>query len=88
MPQTTAERRALALEYCALFVKGLLDKLALPEQDTGTYLRNHFLNISPARLPEFQQRLDTMLRALAEEFADDATPENPLLNVLVTSTPF
>ncbi|MDX2169027.1 MAG: hypothetical protein SF182_18310 [Deltaproteobacteria bacterium] len=87
-PQNTAERRALALEYCALFVKGLLDKLALPEQDTGTYLRNHFLNIAPARLPEFQKRLDDALRGLAEEFADDAKPENPLLNVLVTSTPF
>ena len=38
---------------------------ALPDADTGTYLRNHYLNIDPARLPEFQQRLEQALRALA-----------------------
>ena len=86
--QSTAERQALALEFCALFAKGLLDKLALPDVDTGTYLRNHYLNIDPARLPEFQQRLDAALRALAEEFAGDATPHSRFLNVLVTATPF
>jgi hypothetical protein len=88
VPQNTAERQSLALEYCALFVKGLLDKLALPDADTGTYLRNHFLNIAPERLPEFQKRLDDALRSLAEEFADDATPESRFLNILVTSTLF
>src|SRR5262245_43980860 len=36
--QSTEERQALALEFCALFIKGLLDKLALPDLDTGTYL--------------------------------------------------
>ena len=34
--QTTDERQALALEFCALFAKGLLDKWALPEKDTTT----------------------------------------------------
>src|SRR5260221_8598 len=58
VPQNTEERRALALEFCALFAKGLLDKLALPDADTGTYLRNHYLNIEPARLPEFHRRLE------------------------------
>lgn len=83
----TEARQALALEFCGLFTKGLLDKLALPDQDTGTYLRNHFLNIDPARLPEFQKRLDATLRALAEEYATDASPHTKFLNVLVTSTP-
>lgn len=88
VPQNTDERRALALEYCALFAKGLLDKLALPDADTGTYLRNHYLNIDPARLPEFHQRLEAAVRALAEEFASDPSRDNRFLNVLITATPF
>lgn len=88
VPQSTGERQALALEFCALFAKGLLDKLALPDADTGTYLRNHYLNIDPARLPAFHERLDAALRALAEEFAADPTLQSRFLNVLVTATPF
>jgi hypothetical protein len=80
------ERRALALEFCALFAKGLLDKLVLAEADTGTYVRNHYLNVDPARLTEFQKRLDEALRTLAQEYAADATPQTRFLNVLVTST--
>ncbi len=86
--QSDEERQALAIEYCALFVKGLLDKLALPDADTGTYLRNHYLNIDAARLPEFHQRLEAAVRALAEEFATDATARTRFLNVLITATPF
>lgn len=82
----TEERQALATEFCTLFTKGLLDKLALAEQDTGTYLRNHYLNIEARRLPEFQKRLDSALRALAEEFASDATSQTRFLNVLAVST--
>jgi len=88
VPQNTAERSALALEFCALFAKGLLDKLALPDADTGTYLRNHYLNIDPARLAEFHQRLEAAVRGLAEEFADDPSAETRFLNILVTATPF
>jgi hypothetical protein len=88
MPQNTEERRALALEFCALFAKGLLDKLALPDTDTGTYLRNHYLNIDPARLPEFHRRLEAAVRALAEEFAGEAVRESRFLNILITATPF
>ncbi len=88
VPQNVEERRALALEFCGLFAKGLLDKLALPDADTGTYLRNHYLNIDAARLPEFHQRLDAAVRALAEEFAGDPSAESRFLNVLVTATPF
>jgi len=86
--QNPEERQALAIEFCALFIKGLLDKLALPEADTGTYLRNHYLNIDPARLPEFHRRLDDAARKLAEEFAADAGPSTRFLNVLITATPF
>jgi len=84
----TAERQALALEFCALFAKGLLDKLALADTETGTYLRNHYLNIDAARLPEFQKQLDAAVRALAEQFTTDASSQTRFLNVLVTSTPF
>src|SRR5215470_2950284 len=87
--QGTEERQALALEYCALFAKGLLDKLALPDVDTGTYVRNHYLNIESSRLPEFHKRLDAALRALAEEFAGDPSVRTSrFLNILVTATPF
>lgn len=86
--QSTEERRSLALEFCALFIKGLLDKLVLSEAETGTYLRNHYLHIDAARLAEFQQRLDAALTALADEFAADASSRSRFLNVLVTATPF
>lgn len=87
-PQTTGERQALALEFCALFAKGLIDKLALAEKDTGTYLRDHYFNIAPERIGEFHRRLDEALQALAEEFADDAIARNRFMNVLVTATPY
>jgi hypothetical protein len=83
-----AERQALALEFCALFLKGLLDKLALPEMDTGTYLRNHYLNIDPTRLAEFHQRLEAAVRALSEEYATAATTDTHFLNILITATLF
>ena len=87
VPQNTAERRALALEFCALFAKGMIDKLALADADTGTYLRNHYLNIEAERLPEFQERLEAAIRALVEEFAADASERTRFLNVLINSTP-
>ncbi len=86
--QSTEERQSLALEFCALFTKGLLDKLALSEAATGTYLRNHYLHIDTERLAEFQQRLDAALTTLADEFATDASSRSRFLNVLVTATPF
>jgi hypothetical protein len=86
--QDTKERQALALEFCALFAKGLVDKLALPDVDTGTYLRNHYLNIEESRLAEFHKRLDEAARKLAEEFAADKSETTRFLNVLITATPF
>lgn len=86
--QSTEERQSLALEFCALFAKGLLDKLALSEAETGTYLRNHYLHIDAARVAEFEQRVDEALTKLADEFAIDASSRSRFLNVLVTATPF
>jgi hypothetical protein len=80
------ERRALALEFVALFAKTLIDKLALVQQDPPTYLRNHFLHISPDRLVEFQERLDESLRSIAQEFAEDPSPATRFLNVLASTT--
>lgn len=85
--QTAEERQALALEFCTLFLKGLLDKLVLSEVQPETYMRNHYLHIDSARVPEFQQRLEEALRALAEEFATDTSMQTRFLNVLVTATP-
>jgi hypothetical protein len=86
--QTAAERRALALEFCALFAKALLDKLALSHRETGTYLRNHFIYADPQDLPEIQRRLDEAVTAIADEYARAASPERRFLNMLITSTPF
>ncbi len=86
--ESLEEKQTLALEFCTLFVKGLLDKLALANMDTGTYLRDHYLNIEPDRLPEFHQRLDAALRDLAEEFAADPSQRARFLNILVTATPY
>lgn len=86
--QTAAERRALALEFCALFIKGLLDKLALAHVDTGTYLRNHYIYVDPEDLPEIQKRLDEAVAAIAERYARGASPQRRFLNMLITSTPF
>jgi hypothetical protein len=80
------ERRALALEFFALFAKTMIDKLALVQQEPPTYLRNHFLHISPDRLVEFQDRLDELLRELAQEFAEDPSARTRFLNVLASTT--
>ena len=80
------ERWSLSIEFCALFVKGLLDKLALANVQTGTYLRNHYLHVEPDKLEVFQKQLDAAVTALVNQFAADATPRNPFLNVLITST--
>jgi hypothetical protein len=86
--RSAAERRALGLEFCALFLKGLLDKLVLAEVDTGTYLRNHFLYVDAADLPEIQRRLDEAVIRIADEFARGPSPGRKFLNMLITSTPF
>jgi hypothetical protein len=84
--ESKKERHSLAVEFCALFAKGLLDKLALPAVDTGTYLRNHYLHIEPEKLPEFQKRLHEAVDSLSAEFATTQAPRTRFLNVLVVST--
>ena len=84
--QSLDERQALALEFCTLFFKTLLEKLILPGADTSTYLQNHFLDIDPDRLPEFQYRLHEAVRTLAEEYAVDPSSQAAFLNVLIAAT--
>jgi hypothetical protein len=85
--ETKEERQAVARQFAGLFAKGLIDRVALPESDTGTYLRNHYLNIERSRIPEFHAALEAALRELGERFA--ATPSNAteFMNVLTTATP-
>ncbi len=85
--RTTEERRGLALEFCALFVKAMLDKLVLAHLETGTYLRNHYLYVDPEDLPAIQQRLDAAVAAIADEFARGPAPHRRFLNMLIASTP-
>jgi hypothetical protein len=84
---TLEERRALAMEFAAIFTKGLLDKVSLPERAASTHVRNHYLHIERDRLPEFYKRLEKAARELAEEFAADAGSGTEFLNVLVVGTP-
>jgi hypothetical protein len=83
----TEERRAVARQFAGLFAKGLVDRIALPDAETGTYLRNHYLNVARARLPEFHAALDAALRELAERFAATPSRDTEFMNVLATATP-
>ncbi|MFT4569837.1 MAG: hypothetical protein ACI8TX_002840 [Hyphomicrobiaceae bacterium] len=85
-PVATEERTALALEYSVLFLKSVLDRLVFPDEDSGTYVRNHYLNIERSKVPEFRDRLDEALRGLAEEYAAEASEETEFFNVLATAT--
>ncbi len=80
------ERRAVARQFAELFAKGLLDRVALPDVETGTYLRNHYANIERARLREFHEALDATLRTLTERFAATPSGETAFMNVLTTAT--
>ncbi len=86
--KTAIERRAMGLEFSALFIKALLDKLVLADVNTGTYLRNHYLYVDPEQLPEIQRRLDEAVVKIADEFARGPGPQRKFLNMLITSTPF
>jgi hypothetical protein len=83
---TSAERRALAMEFATIFHKSLLDKLTAPETGARSHVRNHYLHIDPDRIAEFYRRLDEAVKDLSEEFAADADASCEFLNVLVTST--
>ena len=81
-----AERRALAVEFAAIFAKSLLDKIAVPENAEKSHVRNHYLHIDRDRIPEFYERVESAVRALAQEFAADESKATEFLNVLVTAT--
>jgi len=85
--ESRSERRAVADQFAQLFAKGLLDRVALPEVDTGTYLRNHYLNIERERIAEFHEALEVALRELTERFATTPSDETEFMNVLATATP-
>jgi hypothetical protein len=80
------ERRALAMEFAAIFAKSLLDKLALPERVAATHVRNHYLHVERERVGEFYTRLEAAVRELAQEFAADPGEASEFLNVLITAT--
>ena len=80
------ERRAVARQFAGLFAKGLVDRVALPDAPTGTYLRNHYLNVERARIEEFHAALDAALRALTERFAATPSRDTAFMNVLTTAT--
>jgi hypothetical protein len=80
------ERRAVARQFAGLFAKGLIDRIALADADTGTYLRNHYLNVERARLDEFHAALDAALRTLTERFAATPSRNTAFMNVLTTAT--
>jgi len=80
------ERRAVALQYAGLFAKGLIDRVALRDVDTGTFLRNHYLNVERARIAEFHTALDAALREVTERFAATPSRDTEFMNVLITAT--
>jgi len=84
------ERRALAMEFAAIFAKSMLDKLMTPDNAATSHVRNHYLHIELERIPEFYSRLETIVRTLVEEFATDPALESKkaveFLNVLLSST--
>lgn len=85
-PRENEERLALATEYSVLFLKGLVDRLAFPDDDRGTYLRNHYLHISPDQIPALQADLDQALRGLAKKYGKTRSKETEFLNILTTAT--
>jgi hypothetical protein len=86
--QDVSERAALAMEFTALFFKGLIDELVLSDKDPHTYLRNHYLHIDRRALKRFQTRVDRFMKQMTRESAVPATDATEFLNVLVVSTPF
>jgi len=80
------ERRAVALQYAGLFAKGLIDRVALRDVETGTLLRNHYLHLERSRVAEFHAALDAALREVTERFAASPSRDTEFMNVLTTAT--
>lgn len=80
------ERYALALEFCELFAKSMLDQLALPDRETDTYVRNHFANVDPDDLPAIQQEIDRTMAGIIKKYDRGGEGDRRFLNVLVNAT--
>ncbi|MEA2624593.1 MAG: hypothetical protein QOD06_638 [Candidatus Binatota bacterium] len=83
---SSEERHALAVEFAAIFAKGLLEKLTLGDRAPASHVRNHYLHVEPRRIRELTRRVELALREIVEEFAIEEGPETEFLNVLVTAT--
>ena len=86
VPAHPEERRSLAMEFCGIFTKGILEKLV--RQGNDTYVRNHYLHIPKDKIGDFYHRLDRDVRRIAQEFATEQPGQKKFVNVLMTSTPF
>lgn len=84
VPDNPDEKQALALEFCTIFTKTLLEKVV--RKDQKTYLRNHYLQIPEEKIETFHKQLDQMVKDMAETFATEEGEAGPFLNVLITST--
>ncbi|HSG06008.1 MAG TPA: hypothetical protein VLB09_06385 [Nitrospiria bacterium] len=80
------EKQSLAIEFCGIFVKGLLEKVI--RQEKKTYVRNHYLHIPDKKIVEFHKKLDRAVQKVVEEFATSEKEGKKFLNILMTSTPF
>lgn len=85
VPGSPEEKRSLAMEFCGIFAKGLLEKVV--RQEATTYVRNHYLHIPEDRIEAFHRSLDAAVRQVVEEFTVDDPDTGKFLNVLMTSTP-
>ncbi len=81
-----AEKQSLAIEFCGIFMKALLEKVV--RQEKQTYVRNHYLHIPDKKIKEFHKKLDHAVRKVVEEFATSEKDGEKFLNIFMTSNPF
>jgi hypothetical protein len=85
MPESPEETRSLAIEFCGIFSKGLLEKFV--RRESKSYIRNYYLHIPEKKIETFHRRVDAAVRQVVKEFAVDETDAAKFINVLTTSTP-
>ena len=84
VPDSPEQKRSLAMEFCGIFAKGLLEKVV--RQERKTYVRNHYLHIPDDRIEEFHKKLDQAVQQVVKEFVTDDADSAKFINVLMTST--
>jgi hypothetical protein len=84
-PESPEEARSLAMEFCGIFTKGLLEKFVRREKKT--YVRNYYLHIPDKKIESFHRQLDAAVCQVVKEFAVDEQDDGKFVNVLTTSTP-